>query len=469
MKGKSAVKRRPAREQFDFSRQLGASSQMERVAITHRFVELIGDHHLQFVHFDLLDVAVCVYIADRLEKRRGHTARRFHLTIPVRELETWTRLSTKQTLEHLLRFLTEDHWCFDFVQAKRERPSRAASPLFPVHGGSFAVDLFSGGLDSAAGSLRAAFSRVSGHRTLVVSGSTSHTQLGQQRRAVAKMNEILEAKTGVKNHFLHLPFQFNLSKDALGDWFVEEKRQEKTQRARGLIFPALGAVVAATLGLESFNVFENGVGAVNLPPIAASLGIDQSRAMHPLNLAHLQELFAELFEQPIQVSNPNLYRTKGEMCQDVQQHGAANLLSETVSCDSYPMRHADGRKAQHCGHCSSCLLRRASATAAGIIEARDTYLDLLTPEQAKSVTRKTEPLALMNCQVKSLETALKAGTIDALVEAFPEFELARDGLRQLEPQVSPEAIDARLHGLYVRYAQEWRSFHEALTRTPTAA
>ncbi len=469
MNEKSSKKRRPAREHFDFSRPLGASSQMERVAITHRFVELIGDHHLQFVHFDLLDVAVCVYLADRLEKRRGHQARRFHLTIPVREPETWTRPATKFKLEHLLRFLTEDHWHFDFVQAKRERPPHTTTPLLPVHEGAFAVDLFSGGLDSAAGSLQAAFGRTSDRRTLVVSGSTSHTQQRQQQRAVARMNNILRAKTGVGNHFVHLPFIFNLSQDALGDWFVEEKRQEKTQRARGLIFPALGAVVAATLGLESFSVFENGVGAVNLPPIAANLGIDQSRAMHPLNLAHLQNLFAELFEQPMKVINPNLYRTKGQMCQDVQQRGASNLLSETVSCDSYPMRNADGRKAQHCGHCSSCLLRRASATAAGIVEAQGTYLDLLTPEQAKSVTRKTEPLALMNCQAKSLETALKAGTMDALVEAFPEVELARDGLRQLEPQDSPEAIDARLHGLYTRYAHEWRTFHEALTCTPTAA
>jgi 7-cyano-7-deazaguanine synthase in queuosine biosynthesis len=466
----SNPKRRTPRPCYDFSRRNARSttSQIERVAINHEFVNHIGDQNLEYVHFDLLDVAVSAYIVDRLEKRYEHKARSLKLVVPVRKIEMWTNPKVKLALEQTLGFLTEDHWSFEFVQAKVERPPHAASPLFAAHTGKFAVDLFSGGLDSAAGTLRAAFGRAPNTRTLLVSGVTSYNNEAQQTQTIDAMNEIVRAATGVKDHFVHLPFYFNLKRDQLDDWFINEKRQEKSQRSRGFIFPVLGLVVAATLGLRELQVFENGIGAINLPPISANIGIDQSRSMHPLHLANLEDFFALLLPSPIKILNVNAYRTKGEMCQDIDRSHTVQLLSTTVSCDSYGMRLAIGSPKQ-CGRCSSCLLRRVSSSAAGVIESRDSYLKLTTLEEAKVVDHTTEPLALMNFQAQKLEAALTEGTMEAFVSAFPDIELARSGLQQLEPHLPSSEIELRLIRLYKRYLREWQSFYLELTCTPIAA
>jgi len=65
---------------------------------------------------DLLEVATYVYAADRLVVRGGQTAphlganwrRNLRFVIPVREAERWSAPEVKESLEHLLGFMSDE-------------------------------------------------------------------------------------------------------------------------------------------------------------------------------------------------------------------------------------------------------------------------------------------------------------------------------------------------------------------------
>lgn len=62
---------------------------------------------------------------------------------------------------------------------------------------------------------------------------------------------------------------------------AEEKNQETSQRSRSFLYAALGAITAIMHGQRTIEMFESGVGAINLPLMAGMVG---SRALR--NLVH---------------------------------------------------------------------------------------------------------------------------------------------------------------------------------------
>lgn len=102
---------------------------------------------------DLLDVAMAVYVADRLVKRERKDGawlpRRLRLKIPVAEPMRWKELGPQ--LASLLEWLTTDQWSFKFVAEQTHHRERPASALPLMHSDKPFVGLYSGGLDSLAG------------------------------------------------------------------------------------------------------------------------------------------------------------------------------------------------------------------------------------------------------------------------------------------------------------------------------
>lgn len=294
---------------------------------------------------ELVLVASTVRQADRLVKRSASTAdscwgRSLELTVPVKNVARWKRVTAE--LEELLQWLTDDSWRLQFV--KNEDAAAVQQNLFddqPVPNAS-AIALFSGGLDSVAGT-DAWLAREVPTYLFSVSGDNVHAK---HAAASAKMLEGLHPG--------------KLSLLAATHQLRKAKVFEKSQRTRGFFFFALAAAAAHALDLRRLVTFEAGVGALNLPMNAAQTGAENTRAMHPKTLLLAQAVFNRLFDSEFSVEAPFLYATKGELCGSVTSD-LAQLARASYSCDEPQARKP--RPFEHCGFCTSCLFRRSALHA----------------------------------------------------------------------------------------------------------
>ena len=74
---------------------------------------------------------------------------------------------------------------------------------------------------------------------------------------------------------------------------------ESSQRSRGLLFLAAGIATAWALRQDQLRVFENGIGAINLPYLRSQFGSQATRAMHPRTLLLAQNLAAAISHRPV--------------------------------------------------------------------------------------------------------------------------------------------------------------------------
>ena len=312
---------------------------------------------------DLLDVALAIYAADRWSRRDFKGAytgqRQIHIKVGVRNPGLWTEFNMAQRLQEFLYWLSEDVWSFQFVR-RQAAPYFAESDQFlfrlpPERPTS--VSLFSGGLDSLAGLATDMLTNQSGSFTLV-SGYTHNRLARQQCLQVQQIRQSAwdETLSSPKPTIYHVAIPFGLRK-------LKKQKEEKGQRTRGLVFLALGAAAALQAGVDTLWVYENGIGALNLPLNESQLGVDNYRGVHPRSLMMVECLFELVLEQPFRIRNPFLFHTKAEMCKSLKRAGLADTVQHTVSCDSFPLR-LPGKPSQ-CGYCTSCLLRRQALFVAG--------------------------------------------------------------------------------------------------------
>ena len=155
------------------------------------------------------------------------------------------------------------------------------------------------------------------------------------------------------------------------------KRQETTQRARGFLFYATAAILADACGVQDIEVFENGVGAINLPLTEGGL-VDglSTRGAHPGLLEKIGRLFGLTFERPMRFALPFIHSTKAEMLAPFAANPLlAEWLKQSRSCIHSSLRIAGKR---HCGQCPACIERRQAFRAAKITDdSRDYAIDLL--------------------------------------------------------------------------------------------
>lgn len=453
---------------FDFSeRPKGRESRMDLARIqVGPLWKLRPD--LSEVVDDLLDVIAAVHVVDRLVRRSragGYTCpRHLTLTVPVAFPERWS--AQRQPLTALLEWLTGDHWEIEFngrLGRRRTRVPALLSTGAPEMSRPF-VGLYSGGLDSLAGAVAQALDPQF-DTGLLVGGQTGGGLKSLQSGQFAALRERLP-------QVQWRPFQgfwHQAGKKELADWFIREQSQEKSQRSRALLFLTIGVITALAHDVDTLHVYENGVGAINLPYTAAFAGADQTRAMHPRTLLLMERWLTGLLERPVHIVNPSLWRTKGEMCAQVAAAGLGDLTALTASCDSYPLRHAIHKQ---CGSCTSCVMRRVSLHAAGLHAedaASDQYRDDLFHLTVQGGADRRHALRYMQEQTQQFACLSRPGRMVDFRVAFDGLEDARQAIYQHSGLSLPE-VDTRLGRLFGQYAREVAGFSRDLTSpTPPVA
>lgn len=398
---------------------------------------------------DLVDIAVAIHMADRLAVRAldgpANWSRDLRLRLGVRHPEKWNSPVLQERLTSLLRFLTEDSWSLEFCPLHGgRRTSETQSYLFPRAGHCLPISasLFSGGLDSLAGTAASVFSAPR-ERFILVSAAPNIRQRSRQQQQI----EILRQKSAAS--ILHLSIPYGMK---YGDQYA----QEASRRTRGFLFLVFGGVVALAAGSARLHVYENGLGAVNLPYDQSQIGTDNARAVHPRVLRLVGELLASASEKLISIVNPCIYLTKAEMLCHPSIHQIPEALSLTFSCDGFPVQ-AEG-KAQ-CGFCTSCLLRRLSLEIAGLdaLDAHE-YLRDWKSNSFPSSHQHLRGLRAMDWQTLRFRRCLEEpDPWSALTLEFPELRMMVHDLSRLHREPSGE-IAPKLQRLIERHVHDWPRF-----------
>ena len=436
----------------DLPVELGRSFWLDGSSLSRTFFDALPARSA-----DLLDVVMAIYTADRRSKRdfkEGRTGRRaLEVRVGLRDPGHWAERALAGGLQELLYWVSEDEWSFR-VDARKGGPSVAEAEhfLFALPPESpVTVSLFSGGLDSIAG-LACHLQETSYGSRVLVSGSTHNRLKHRQQTQVASIQAALERHTpgaGARVSHVAVPFGIRASRG---------QQEEKGQRTRALVFLALGAVAAVQARSDTLWVYENGIGALNLPLNESQLGVDNYRGVHPRSLRMFEDLVEQALGQPVHIRNPFLFSTKAEMCRRLAAVGLAGVVRETVSCDSFPLRV---KGTPQCGSCTSCVLRRQALFAGGLAcyDPSEAYRDDLRAPSTLS-QEQLFGLEVMRGQVYRLDQCLSAADPWlALTTEYPE--LARTQAEVAEHEgLEPGWVRDQLVRLYQSYVCEWRLFSQ---------
>lgn len=402
---------------------------------------------------DLVDLAVAVYMADRVVPRSSSISRsypsrwtrRFEVDLPLRLPERWTK-DLVQRLTEVLWLFTEDEWQFKFG---RRAMSECQPGLFhcPVHP-PLRTALFSGGLDSFAGLCDDLVTYPDSNYVLLSVSTTPRMGAAQRHlgRAVrARMGrEIIPVVVplGRRQH----PHQ--------------SAGEERTQRSLGFLFTMLGAATAIISNARSLAIFENGIGALNLPYTEAQLGLDSTRATNPLALVKMGVLISSFTGEDFKFELPHLFKTKGQLCSCIRDLHLEDLIGKALSCDGF--QRVAGRP--QCGVCTSCLLRRASLHAAGLsdFDSSETYRYDVVGGVQSILEQKLYSLQVMDRQATCFETLLSSPDAwQALSRAYPALIGIAEAISAGENQV--HQTETRLLELFRQYCREWKAFAALLS------
>jgi hypothetical protein len=386
---------------------------------------------------DLVDLAVAIHASDRLAPHNlSGKLRRLQVVLPVRHPELLSAEPFRTKLEHLLEWATGSEWVFDFQ--RRIAPGRLIEQqlVVPIAPQGTEVALWSGGLDALAG----LYSRLRMYpeKSFVLFGTgSSNTVYARQEQVAKKVQSIFPGRC----HLFRVPIRFY-------DSGVQHKN--KLSRARGVVFTLLGAACTYLMGRRVLCVYENGIGAINLPYRASAVGLDRSRSVHPLTLLMVGDVVSELLGEELRACNPFLFWTKAQMCKALAEDERSDLPPLTMSCDS-PHR----QQPIQCGYCSSCLLRR-QALAATHIQDETRYVVLQGNRQPK---KPSLHLSNMLMQVSTLRRLLDVSDEtslqwQALTKEFPVLDDIVDRGAVAE-NLLPGDMQSRLIQLYQSYVSEW--------------
>lgn len=286
--------------------------------------------------WDFLSIALAVIAADtgvlRTTSPDGWT-RQLDVSVAVSDPKFWN--AHVSILLDALRFLTTDIWNMTFVEGG-VLPVPPKNPAFPLEE---CVALLSGGLDSLIGAVDLTL------RDKKKPYLVSQVSRGDKQKQSYFANRIAGGLSHLQlNHVVGF---------AAGN--------ERSQRARSIIFLAYGVLLATSLksyagsAVISLYICENGFISINPPLTPARLGSLSTRTTHPVYLALLQKLL-DTAGLRVRLENPYQFMTKGEMLvQCADQPFLRTNAHLTTSCGRY------ARNAYtHCGRCVPCLIRRAS-------------------------------------------------------------------------------------------------------------
>ncbi len=378
---------------------------------------------------DLLEIAASIHAIDRLVPRlteRQRPAgvvwtRSLRADIPVREPDRWRQQIP--LLSQLLHWLTDDDWSVEFspLQPGAGMLDTPQQFLFDTVPDGAVPVLFSGGLDSAAGLA----SELLHGDAVGISMHTNGWMDGVQRRVLAALNEA--------SHHQCVPLRYRIS---------VRNSTEASQRSRGLLFLAAGVATAWAMHQDHLRVFENGIGAVNLPFLRSQQGAQATKSVHPLTLRMVQDLVSAVSGRSFVIDAPAMALTKAELLRCAPS-AAGKALGLTVSCDvGFAARVPEHRA---CGACTSCLLRLQSLTAAGL-----TGLLPMDIHERKGHDREFN-LNAMIWQATRMRACLESPEPwQRIVSEFPD-------LIHVTSLTQQEVVR-----LYRAYVQEWSSNEDAV-------
>lgn len=311
---------------------------------------------------DLLVIATSVYAADTGISRYAHAddrwTRMIHLEIPVSDPARWNAVGAE--LASTLRFLSGDHWSFQFRPRPSEHVTIAKAPeKLPLQMFD-RVRLFSGGLDSLIGAIDAL---QDGGKPLLV----SHYWDGDASSAQGKLLPHLEK--AFPDAFKSLRVRIGFPKSE-----IPSAGNETTQRARSFLFYCLAAVAADALpSTDRIVIPENGLIALNVPMDHLRLGSASTRTAHPHFISSMQTLLCRIGIDVV-MDNPFAFKTKGEMVRECANLALLKkLIPLSMSCAHPAEQRFKGLPPGHCGTCFPCLIRRAAIAEGMTDEDNTTY------------------------------------------------------------------------------------------------
>lgn len=392
-------------------------------------------HKFPTVVADLIDLAVGIHASDRLALQSiRYEQTRIHVTLPVRVPEVMNSSTFLAKLVNLLGWTTASQWSFEFLKrADSERliERQRAIPVIPE---SCEIALWSGGLDALAGLYARLASSDAESFLLFGTGSNNITY--------ARQKQVYES--------LKIPSRVDLSRIPIRFTGSNLHRKNKISRARGVVFTLLGSACAYLMGQKNLHVYENGIGAINLPYRKSAVGLEHTRSVHPLTLLQVSGIVSELIGEKFTVYNPFLFWTKAEMCKELAKYEKDDLVALTMSCDS-PHR----QQPTQCGYCSSCILRK-QALAASHIKDKTSYV---LPSKNKRTDDVSLHLRHMLDQVSTIQSLLNVSRTPSaqwqcLTKQFPILDDIVDRGASAENLTASE-MQQKLIQLYQNYVNEW--------------
>ena len=409
----------------------------------------IAGRPLASLEVDWMHLALVVYAADRLAPRfpygqnsRCFWRRKLSVSLPVVNLERFAALQT--TIEEILGFLTEDCWSIHFRPGRERLEVENQQIIRTTSSAAKWACLFSGGLDSLAGSIEF----LSKGSPLLISGVT-HTRLGAgQQELVSNLRK--EFRTLV-NH-VAIRYGFDSNPFEIGN--------EPSQRTRGFLHVCLGVVTAFVAGLRELHMFENGFGALNLACDSSQIGSQNTRSTHPAFLKRMEGFASQVSGGSFSIVNPYRFSTKGEVLRADWATAHSQLLQKTFSCDRFPNYH---ESVSQCGHCPSCLIRRLAFFSAGLPDNPATYARDVLKGTGRIRDGHWHAFLKLNFQAEHLREKLSS------VEPWPGLRAKWPALMEverLEADYPPQVISL-LH----RHIAEWSAFSAEIQRNfwPLAA
>ncbi len=374
---------------------------------------------------------MALWISDRITSDRRHRSKSIRVVLPVRCRGLFGQPEVVSVLQDLLWQYTEDEWKIVFTDrfgSGRSVELQCTLPFPPMMSSDCEVALWSGGLDALAGLASQIQRRSASHFILVGTGASGHMLHLQRQLHVG-----LKLPSGITSELFPIPIRLNN---------IAGMGKNRWQRARALSFQLIGAAVAIHAGESKLHMYENGVGAINLPFRACEVGLDHARSVHPVALHRTERFVSLVLGRRFEIVNPFLFVTKAEMCKTLRLLGWEQLVPQSSSCD-----RRQRKRPSQCGSCSSCLLRRQAPLAAGI------------PDETSYVSRglggQGSHLFAMRIQTGNLAQAF--GTSDpwgSLTQAFPDLgEIA--GRAGSALSLSRADLSSSLVDLYRRYVAEW--------------
>jgi hypothetical protein len=220
-------------------------------------------------------------------------------------------------------------------------------------------------------------------------------------------DRIARVRSKLRNHFgtgRIIPHCLNVS-------LADPKRNgENTQRFRTILSIVAGLTVAAAEGSDELEIFENGIGILNLPAPNIQLTHESSQVLSPGNAAMWRDVSKFLLGTSITIRYPFRWYTKAELCLTLDGE-LLDLIAITRSCDGEHRILDEGLL--ECGACGSCLSRKAA-----IAEARiDSTLDAPYRQEDTGYHHGIDVAAVYRLHQQTLRRSLS--------ERYPWQELTR--------------------------------------------